>query len=56
MITDKEENFLNIEITENDYLNYNLRNKNESITPSSGLLTVCFFASVPCTRTTFQQI
>lgn len=53
MIADKEENFLDTEIMETDYLNYNLRNKNESIIPSSGLLTVCFFASVPCSSTTF---
>lgn len=56
MIADEEENFLETEIMETDYLKYNLRNKNESIIPSSELLTFGFFASIPCNKTPFQQI
>lgn len=47
MVAVKEENVLETEIMKTDYLDYNLRNYNESITPSSRLLTFCFFASVP---------
>lgn len=43
MIADKEENYLETEIMETDYLNYSIRNKNESIVP---LLGCSHFASL----------